>query len=351
MSNPKFEAIPAKKLTRIFIGNHIVNARYNYSLIQVRILISILKDLQEHIKKVKDLHCTVNQLDLFKGCLDNVVVMKVKLKDISPPDEYDHVRETMKKMCGIVIETEVKDNNLKTWRQWQGLFLKVNQPEDLQRSNYMVVTMDIQVAEQLVYINRGTNRQTREPQSDNYSSFYFEPAMSTKNKYTPRIYMLLSRFKDQGGVYYSIDDLRDLLVLDTRYKDVEAIKRRILLPVQEELKRSADIWYNVKEKGFEKKDGKKVLGFNFKIVNEESGKLYNEQLNNLLHTLRVDFKMDNDGIKSLRYIIDDAGNWPDLMACLDRVQYKLREDRSIKNHGGYTRNAIANAFKSEPQGR
>ncbi len=246
----------------------------------------------------------------------------------------------MQKMCGIVVQTQAKDITGKIWKSWQGLFQKVSIPEDAKRSNYMIATMDISVAEMIVSIQR---RADGIPV--NFTTFMYEVAMNTKNKYTPRIYKLLCSWRKAGGFYYSIEDLRNLLQLGTRYKDVEALRRRILLPVQEELKENADIWFNVSETNFEEKDGKKVLGFNFKVISDQHNVNYRTQIDYLIYTLKTEYKFSNDQVDQVRFIIEDTNNWRELDARMQRVNERLKTDRSIRDRAAYTVTSILNHFK------
>lgn len=328
-----------KTLTKLYVSNHIVNARYNYSLIQERIFNFVLFYCQEYISKVKN-GVPVRQLDMFNDISNSTIKIKIALKHISPPDEYDHVRESMQKMCTILLQTEVKDIRGKSWKQWQGLFLKVNIPADTKRSAFMIATMDTSVAEMIVSIQRRSDGVPI-----NFTSFMYEVAMNTKNKYTPRIYKLLCSWRKAGGFYYSVEELRNLLQLGTMYKDVEALRRRILIPVWEELKENADIWFNLTEKEFEQKDGKKVIGFNFKVISDQHNVNYRTQLDYLIYTFKTEYKFSNEQVEQVRGIISDSNNWHELHNRMQRVNEHLKTDRTIRDKAAYTVKSILNHFK------
>jgi hypothetical protein len=328
------------KRTTLYVSNHLINARYNYSLIQERIFNYIIFHCQEYIKKVKD-GTPIWQLDIFQDVNHETdIKIRIPLKEMAPPDEYNHVRESMQKMCSIVVQTLVTDREGKRWKQWQGLFTKANIPEDTKRSSYMIATMDRSVAEMIVAMQRRIDGTPI-----NFTTFMYEIAMNTKNKYTPRIYKLISSWKTKGAFYYSIEDLRELLQLGTRYKDVEALKRRILKPVQEELMENADCWYNLSDTTFEVKDGKKVVGFNFKVISAKSNLHYVKQLEYLIYTFKTQYHFSTEQVDQIRPIIEDSNKWSSLDWRMQRVNQKLKDDKKIANIAAYVVAAITNHFK------
>jgi hypothetical protein len=330
---------PGKKLTTLYISNHLINAKYNYSLIQERIFNYVIFHCQEYINKVKN-GTPIYQLDLFNDDSSSTVQIKIALKHIAPPDEYDHVRESMQKMCSILLQTQVTDKHGKSWQQWQGLFLKVNIPAETKRSAFMIATMDIAIAQMIVSMQR---RQDGTP--INYTTFMYEVAMNTKNKYTPRIYKLISSWKNKTGFYYSVEELREFLQLGDKYKDMEALRRRILIPVWQELKENADCWFNLTETNFEVKEGKRVVGFNFKVISAKSNLYYVKQMEYLIYTFKTQYHFKNEQIDQIRHIIEDTNLWSSLDWRMNKVNQKLQEDKNITDPAAYTLKCILNHFK------
>ena len=53
-------------LTKMYVGNHLINARYNYSMIQERIYNYVIFQCQEAIKEVKN-GKKIENLDIFNN--------------------------------------------------------------------------------------------------------------------------------------------------------------------------------------------------------------------------------------------------------------------------------------------
>ena len=92
------------------------------------------------------------------------------------------------------------------------------------------------VASLLVAIDRNMHGKP-----ENYTSFILQVATNAKNKYTSRIYKLISSWKKKGGFYVPINDFREWIQLGNKYQDYKEMKRRILMPVQQELENQADV--------------------------------------------------------------------------------------------------------------
>ena len=326
-------------LTKMYVGNHLINARYNYSLIQERIFNFVIFECQQYIKQVRD-GKAVEQLDIFSDAInpDNIR-LKLPLKQLGRHEDYTHIRESMQKMCTILIQTPHKDSSGNHWKKWQGLFTSVYEPLAMQRSGYMIAEISKSVAAMLVTMQR---RPDGTP--INFSTFMYEVAASAKNKYTPRLYKLVSSWQVKGGFYYSIDDLREYLQLGDKYKDTEALRRRILKPVSDELKENADVWFNCSDAYFEEKDGKKVTGFNFKVISAKSNANYRTQVEYLLYTFKTEYKLDTAQIDQIRPVLEDASLWDALNWRMNKVNLHLKENK-VHNVSAYVTKAVLNQFK------
>lgn len=331
--------LKAPTLTKMYVGNHLINARYNYSLIQERIFNYVIFQCQEYIKQVKD-GKAVEQLDIFTDINnpDNIR-LKLPLKQLGRHEDYEHIRESMQKMCTILIQTPYSDKSGRKWKLWQGLFSKVYEPMELQRSGYMVAEIDKSVGAMLVSMQR---RPDGTP--INFSTFMYEVAAGSKNKYTSRLYKLVSSWQVKGGFYYSIDDLREYLQLGNKYKDTNALRTWILKPVSDELKENADCWFNVSDAYFEEKEGRKVLGYNFKVISARSNANYKTQVEYLIYNFKTEYKLDNTQIDQVRHILEDATLWDSLMWRMNKVNLHLKENK-VHNVAAYVTKAVLNQFR------
>jgi Initiator Replication protein len=323
--------------TKLFVPNHVITARYNYSLIQEKIFTKVMFHLQENIKLVRE-GTQVKQLDLF-GHLDpdNLVVIRLPLDQVCEPDNYNHARESAKRMIATVVE--IKGNA--GWKEYQGLFSKVTWPDD-ERTNYMIISIHTEVAQMLMDI---TIRRDGVP--INYTTFYYEYATSVKNKYTSRIYKLISSWRQKGGFRIGIDEIRDWLQLGTKYKDAEALMRGVIKPAHLELMENADVWFNYAQADFAIKDGKKVIGFNFKVISDVSNLHYVNQKAAIVHMFKTDYKFNNDMIAAIQPYIDVQENWSGIMWRLEnKINPALRADKT-KDRATYTLKSLLNHFQQK----
>ncbi|MBU3174570.1 replication initiation protein [Clostridium estertheticum] len=101
-----------------------------------------------------------------------------------------------------------------------------------------------------------------------------------KSKYSPRIYEILkcNEFKKQGYIEIVLGDLRKLLKAENIYPLYGDFKRRVLLPVQKELKKLSDISFDLEEI----KTGRTITDLRFIIkANKTKNKALNEACNTI----------------------------------------------------------------------
>jgi len=313
-------------------------------MIQEKIFTKVLFQLQPFITQVRQ-GIPVHQLDMFDDInQQNEITIVISLNQIADPDNYGHARQAAIRMQTCQVKVKRKDG----WASYQGLFIKVIAPEDVKRSNKIIIKMERSVAAMLVDLQVRRDQITGKITPINYTTFYYEYAIQTKNKYSSRIYKLLCSFRVAGGFYYSVDDLRDLLQLGTRYKDTEALKRRVLKPVQEELAQNSDVWFNMSDKNFEKKDGNKVVGFHFKVISDLSNLHYVNQVNAWVHAFKEQFKFSNDQVAVIKHIIDDANNWSALQWRIEnKIIPRIKDNTQsrVEDVASFTLKSILNHFK------
>ena len=223
----KIIMLPALK-DYIYQPNRVTNAIYDYSLTQEKVFNAVMYNLQDAIKisrKGED----YTQLALFKDFNDSPFIkFTIPLKELSIPQNYEHVKKAVKKLASIVIEFPYRDEVTKEkYIRYQGL-LNANVPVVNNRSSYIQVEIDKRIAKILIDIE-----QNQFGQPINYTRFLYSIAQSAKNKYTSRIYKLICSWRKKGGFVISLDSFREQMGIDSKYKYYNDIKKHILVPVQE----------------------------------------------------------------------------------------------------------------------
>src|ERR1035437_4880301 len=145
-----------------------------------------------------------------------------------------------------------------------------------------------------------------------YTNFAYEIAFNAKNKYSARIYQLISRWKDKGGFKMSIDEFRDWLVLGDKYTNFAQLKRRIIDPAYKELYKKADTWFEVAKV---EKEGKAVKYLHFKIITVEELGTFNKKKDQILNMLKMHFGFTADHITKVMPVLMAAHN-------LSRIEMK-----------------------------
>ncbi|WP_077196739.1 replication initiation protein [Prevotella ihumii] len=224
------ELIPIEEETWLLQPIAVTMMRHDYSLIQVRILVSIVESLQAI------LHGILNnkrnpQLDLFKTDeLDEDGRMPIKLpfKELGvDPNHYPQLRNSLKMLAAIPVEIPYKTAEGRKYTKATNL-CDVYIPEDRSYNKYAVLKLDQSVAERLVSLDFGYHRLGK------------QIVFACKNRYTQRIYMFIESWIDKGRTVIKTLEFRKMLRLENNYKKFSDFCRRVLEPAKQELKELAD---------------------------------------------------------------------------------------------------------------
>src|SRR5665648_769626 len=325
----KIIMLPAFK-DYIYQPNRVTNAIYDYSLTQEKVFNAVMFYLQDEIKfSRKGEYYT--QLALFKDFSDSQFIkFKIPLKDLSIPQNYEHVKKAMKKLASIVIELPYKDEVTKEkYIRYQGL-LNANVPVENNRSSFIQVEIDKRIAKLLIDIE-----QNQFGQPINYTRFLYSIAQSAKNKYTSRVYKLICSWRKKGGFVISLDSFRKQLGIDSKYKYYNDIKKHILIPVQEELFEKADCWFNCNSEDFITKQGNKVTHLNFKVITPELIKADIEKKDYVFYLLRNHFKFEDRHIQQIEPIFISATASEILLKIMQLTEHNLKDTSKITDITNY----------------
>ena len=150
-----------------------------------------------------------------------------------------------------------------------------------------------------------------------FTRFGIENIMKMECKYSPRIYELLKKVEDLGQREITLDELREILVLEKSYKDYNSFKKNVLLKTQQEINLYTDIKFSFKEI----KEGKKVTTIIFiiksKKINKQNAvelkesnielltKEFNKKYTANLHYNFIKTLVDKKGIDVVKKCIDE----------------------------------------------
>ena len=82
---------------------------------------------------------------------------------------------------------------------------------------------------------------------EGYSSYSQSSALSLTNKYTVRIYWLISSWRNKGGFVISLSNLRRILCLSEAYERFDNVSSKIIEPARRELRARFPIWFEIRQ--------------------------------------------------------------------------------------------------------
>ena len=172
-----------------------------------------------------------------------------------------------------------------------------------------------------------------------------------KREYSFRLYELLKQYERIKKRVISLSQLKEMLLIGhDEYKMYSALKRRIILPAQNEINSKTDLSFDFEEI----KDGRKVSALSFTILNRDFKEIEDSLQSNPYHTA-VSALLDQ-GISgkqvarlALKYAVKDA------RYILANIEYAVRkvdtlatEDGLVKSYDetlqGYIVRAIENNY-------
>lgn len=205
--------------------------RYDYTLMQSKIFVRIIFFLQSAIKEaIYNFYNHVNtELTLFSDEDFNdfddpsCITLKIPINSFGVnKTQYKQLKEALRALVSIPVETPIRDKNQKVWRELDNL-CSVRIPED-GRTTHVYIKIKRTTANMLLNMDFGFTR------------FFQEVILSATNAYTPRLYLYLSAFLNDGGCKIKVEELRKYLRLQGQYKVWKDFVKRVLTPVEEELK-------------------------------------------------------------------------------------------------------------------
>ena len=202
------ELIPIEEETWLLQPIAVTMMRHDYSLIQVRILVSIVESLQAILHGILN-NKRSPQLDLFKTKeLDEDGRMPIKLpfKELGvDPNHYPQLRTSLKMLAAIPVEIPYKTSEGRKYTKATNL-CDVYIPEDRSYNKYAILKLDRSVAERLVSLDFGYHRLGK------------QIVFACKNRYTQRIYMFIESWVDKGRTVIKTLEFRKMLRLENNYK-------------------------------------------------------------------------------------------------------------------------------------
>lgn len=336
----KIVSLPSIK-NYVMQPNRVTNAVYDYSLIQERLFNAVIFYLQGAIQlSIKGEN--YEQLELWKNVPKNGYInILIPLREISTPSNYDYVKSALKQLASIVVEIPYFNERTKSnWLRITGL-LEANIPEKNDYSSHIEVSIKNDVAKFLIEIEKNANGDPIQ-----YTRFLYQVAQSAKNKYTSRIYKLISSYKKKGGFVMPIEEFRVWCGIKDTHKNFCDIMRYILIPVQKDLFERADCWFNCKAHDFTIRNGKTVTHLNFKVITPDLIEEEKTRKDYILNLLRTHFRFEDKHINEILPIFKLADTNTILRKVQDLNAYYNDNPNKIADIASYTVTSLLTKFCS-----
>jgi plasmid replication initiation protein len=324
--------------TYIFQPNCFTEANYNCTLIQERLINSVIYRLQDAIKKRMQGENYI-QLSLFGQNTQFYISIEIPLSEIAKPAQYKFVKESIKKLASIVVELKYRNEAKKENRiRLVGLF-RADIPEKGKRNSTILIEMDKMVAKKLIEID--LNEQGK---PINYTKFIYEIALKSRIKYTSRIYKLLCSWRKSGQFIMTLDDFRKLLGIEYKYKFYRDIKRNVLLPAQKDLENIdvADCWFDCEANDFEVKEGNKVTKLFFRVITKEYKKEEEKRKEYVIHLLRTHYYFSDQDFRNVNGIFC----YPNMSEVISKISYlnDYVREANVQHKKNYISESLLNEF-------
>mgnify|MGYP001726291793 FL=1 len=215
--------MPATEMTWLIQPITVTVSKFNYDTTQTKFLIAIVEGLQQSIKQ--SISKSVEQLPLFSdGMAENELKLEIPLKTIgADPRRYAEIKQSLIKLATTPFEMPVKDVDGKRYNRYSGL-CEVYVPEE-KYVRSVIVKIKKDIAKSLV-----------DASAYGYQKYLKQVICRTKNKYTQRIYLLITAWKTMGTTEIKVSTLRAILQLENKYPRWNSFYSIVIKSAQEELK-------------------------------------------------------------------------------------------------------------------
>lgn len=339
------DLIPVEEETWLLQPIAVTMMRHDYSLIQIRILVTIVEFMQSKLHNI--LNNDNRQPELFsEGELDNDGRLEIKtlFKTLGvDPNHYPQLRQSLKMLAAIPVEIPYKSPDGRSYLKVTNL-CDVYIPRDVGiYEKYAVLKIDRTVAQRLVSLDLGYHRLGK------------QIVFACRNRYTQRIYMFIESWLEKGGTRIKTLEFRKMLRLETNYKKFSDFTRRVLEPAKEELQSLAengfcDCYFDYEKRYNQGQRGGEPDELVFKIYRAKN-KL-NQHLRDITEMQRGQF-----ADMLVRYFSFEAAvakkmservspeNYQEAVNKLVDLRNRLRTDLTIHDRAAYTYRVLDNLFR------
>lgn len=293
-----------EKTPMIYQSNAITEGRYQFDLIEKRIVYFIINECRKQYVETQK-----GQRDIFDDLVIQLPVDSIRKADTNIKRVYDSARNLRK-----------KDIEINTDSTWLNVGF-INYTKHNKKTNTLEVGVSKEILPYLVEL------------TERFTSYQLAVAITLKSTYTQRMYEICSQWKNKGYCYYKLENLRRILKCEDKFKTFGEFRRGVLEISAKELKENydqgvCDLWF---EWEILDKERKKVKTLEFKIKTKENNKTVVYTIEDLQHFIRnmaqASFPKDKEYVSR---IVSACGKDYDLAEKLALKLKKKQSEYSIK---------------------
>jgi hypothetical protein len=339
------ELIPVEEETWLLQPIAVTMMRHDYSLIQIRILVTIVEFMQNKLHKI--LNKEKMEPGIFSDVeLDNDGRLEIKtlFKTLGvDPNHYPQLRQSLKMLAAIPVEIPYKTTDGRSYLKVTNL-CDVYIPKDTGLyEKYALLKIDRTVAQRLVSLDLGYHRLGK------------QIVFACRNRYTQRIYMFIESWLDKGGTRIKTLDFRKMLRLENNYNKFSDFTRRVLNPAKEELQSLAengfcDCYFDYEKRYNHGQRGGEPDELVFTIfraknkLNHQLKDITEMQRNQFSDMLMRYFGFEVAVAKKMSERVTPE-NYQGAVSKLVDLRNRLRSDLTIHDRAAYTYRVLDNLFR------
>jgi len=325
----------------------ITMARWDFSVLQKRIMTKIISKLQREITLLEN-GAEFGQLELFRNVIDNsdTIMLHFLLSEfVKDSNNYGQFKKAINQLRSINVEIfqivlpAVKSKKAKKPEEELILTGLIERAVIKKYARDITISLHKATAMELIKAANGL-------------TVFAENVMyETNNKYTQKIYEIICQWKDIGVYTLAIEKFRELLVLENKYPETKILIRNVIRPTEVELKKIGDVFFDFSVT----KKGNVITHFNFIIKTKDCLKKQNEHLilvkEDTINLLRQHFGFKTIHLEQIEPILGDFNNIPTLRSKLTELALKSADRKlscqPIKDVPAWTIRSILNEFHKE----
>lgn len=286
----------------------ITMARWDFSVLQKRILTKIISKLQREISLLEN-GAEFRQLELFKNSNDDSDTIKLKFllnEFVKDGNNYAQFKKAINQLRAFNVEIfqivlpAVKSKKAKKPEEELILTGLIERAVIKKYARDITISLHKATAMELIKVANGL------------TVFAEDVMYKTNNKYTQKIYELICQWKDIGVYTLTIFKFRELLVLENKYPETKDLIKKVIRPSEKNLKEIGDVFFDLSVT----KRGNVITHFNFIIKTKAILKKQSEHLiivkEDTINLLRQHFGFKVHHLDQIKEILNDLNNLPGL---------------------------------------